>query len=666
MRYLGCAYYPEYWGNERFETDARLMQEAGINIVRIGEFAWCRMEPEEGVFTLEWLHECVQILGRYGINVIMCTPTATPPVWLTSAYLDTLMVRPDGRRLEHGGRRHYCYSSDTYMRHTTRIVEKLASEFSKYENVVGWQIDNEPDLCETGGCYCECCQAKFQAWLKNRYGSIAELNKHWKTGFWSMDYTEWSQVRLGLLDGQHYTSRALDTRRFFSDALGGYIISQGDIIKKYHPKAVVSTNLNGCVFTSLDYNKIYSTMDITMKDLYFDISTMDTNVMIMDQFRSYKPGKKFWITETGAGMCGIGRPSHKDQFKAWMWSSYAHGADAYVVFRWRTCLSGQEQDLEGMLEHSGHPGHRYKKIKAAFHEMREISAVLGDMPLPTPQIAIVHDYDVMWGYQSNSTSKEIDYEKNFGRLYQELYRKQLSADIIETSANLDKYKLIILPSLVMIDQDFAERLQIFVEKGGVVLAQGQIGMKDRNCNYLNERGPQFLQDLLGIKVNGGMYLFSKVEVEESWTNRTDFSVKLAGKLGRTDVSGAASVWIGDLELNGGTPLLTFSEDDYEGQGVIVEKQTGKGTVVYAAAIGLDDKLFEDMFEYILGKAGIKFNKGIPEHVEIIRRGKYTFAINHLREAVTIQLEAENNAVLGEIRNGEVFLKPYGVAILEGM
>ena len=663
MRYLGCAYYPEYWGRERVETDAKLMQEAGINIVRIGEFAWCRMEPEEGVFTLDWLHECVQILGRYGINVIMCTPTATPPAWLTSTYPDTLLVRADGRRLEHGSRRHYCYSSDTYMRHTTRIVEKLALEFLKYENVVGWQIDNEPDLCGIGGCYCESCQAKFQAWLKNRYGSVEELNKHWRTGFWSMDYTDWRQVRLGLIDGQHYPSQVLDTRRFFSDALGGYIIKQGEIIKKLHPGAIVSTNLNGGVFTNLDYYKIYSTMDVAMKDLYFDICTMDINVMIMDQFCSYKPGKKFWITETGAGMCGIGRPSHKDQFKAWMWSSYAHGADCYVVFRWRTCLSGQEQELEGMLEHSGYPGHRYRKVKAAFKEMREISGILGDLPLPKPEIAFVHDYDVMWGYQSNRS--KINYEKNFVRLYQELYRKQLSVEIIETSAPLDKYKLVVLPSLVIIDQDFAEKLERFIEKGGVVLAQGQVGMKDRNCNYLEERGLCFLQEVFGIIIDGGMYLFSAVEVNESWANRNNFTVKLAGKLDGIDVSGAASVWIGDLELNGGAPLLTFSEDDYEGQPAIVEKQTGKGTTVYIAAIGLDDKLFENLFDYVLGKAGIKSNKGIPEHVEIIRKGRYTFVINHLREVVKIQLDGENKAVLGVINNGEVSLKPYGVAILEG-
>lgn len=664
MKYLGCAYYPEYWGRERVETDARLMQEAGINIARIGEFAWCRMEPEEGVFNLDWLHECVRILGRYGINVIMCTPTAAPPAWLTSNYPDTLLTSADGRKLEHGGRRHYCYSSDAYIRHTARIVERLALEFSKHENIAGWQIDNEPDLCETGGCCCENCQAKFRAWLGNRYGSVEELNKHWGTGFWSMDYTDWSQVKLGMVDGRHPSSRALDTRRFFSEALGGYIIRQAEIIKRVHPGAVVSTNLNGGVFTELDFNKIFSSMDIAMKDLYFDIQTMNTNVMILDQFRSYKPGKKFWITETGAGMCGSGKPSHKDQFKAWMWSSYAHGADAYVVFRWRTCLSGQEQELEGMLEHSGYPGHRYEKVKEAFREMREISRLLGDLPLPEAEIAFIHDYDVMWGYQSNNRTGRIDYEKNFAGLYQELYKRQLPADIIDTSAQIGKYKLIVLPSLVMIDQEFAEKLERFIKNGGVVLAQGQIGMKDRNCNYLNERGPRFLQQTLGVNITGGMYLYSRVEVNESWNNSNHFAVKLAGKLNGSDVSGVAAVWIGDLELNGAAPLLFFSEEEYEGQPAIVEKQTGKGTSVYAAMIGMDDKILGCLFDYVLGKAGIKYYEGIPEHVEVIRKGRYTFAINHLKEPVKIKLEGQYTVVMGDAGNGEVPLKPYGVAILE--
>ncbi|MBC7961064.1 MAG: Beta-galactosidase C-terminal domain, partial [Vallitaleaceae bacterium] len=160
------------------------------------------------------------------------------------------------------------------------------------------------------------------------------------------------------------------------------------------------------------------------------------------------------------------------------------------------------------------------------------------------------------------------------------------------------------------------------------------------------------------------YLFSAVEVNEHWNNRTQFSMKVAGKLNDRQVLGEASVWAGDIELNGGTTLLTFNDSDYAGQPVITEKQTGEGTAIYAAAVGLDDTLMELLFDYSLGKAGIAFNKGVPEHVEVIRRGNYTFVINHLNEAVKVQLEGQYKAILGEISHKDVELKPYGVVILE--
>jgi beta-galactosidase GanA len=136
VKYLGCAYYPEYWGVQRVKTDAKLMRKAGINIVRIGEFAWCRMEPEDGRFTLDWLHETVETLAKSGIDVLMCTPTAAPPAWLTSAYPDALVVRADGTRATHGGRRHYCTTSDTYRRLSARITDVLSEEMAQHRNVV--------------------------------------------------------------------------------------------------------------------------------------------------------------------------------------------------------------------------------------------------------------------------------------------------------------------------------------------------------------------------------------------------------------------------------------------------------------------------------------------------------------------------------------------------
>ncbi len=193
IKYRGVAWYPEFWPEERWDDDIRLMREAHINLVRIGEFAWTPMEPAEGRFDLGWLHRVVEKLGAAGIEVMLCTPTATPPAWLTNAYPDTLLVTKEGKRAVHGGRRHYCPTSPTYRRHVERITERLASEFSRHANVTSWQIDNELGP-ESGECYCQSCADGFRAWLQRRYGTLERLNAAWQTRFWSVVYTDWSEV----------------------------------------------------------------------------------------------------------------------------------------------------------------------------------------------------------------------------------------------------------------------------------------------------------------------------------------------------------------------------------------------------------------------------------------------------------------------------------------
>jgi beta-galactosidase len=405
-------------------------------------------------------------------------------------------------------------------------------------------------------------------------------------------------------------------------------------------------------------------MDVAFKDLYFDICTMDVNAMIMEQFRSFKPGKPYWITETGAGMCGAGRPAHPGQFNAWLWSSFAHGGDAHVVFRWRTCLSGQEQDLEGMLEHSGIPGHRYQAIKKAFLEMRMIAPQLGELPLPVAETAFVHDYETMWGYQSTGIGGLINYEKQFCALYREFYKRNVRADIVPPGADLSRYKLVVLPSLVMVDESFAKQLKKFVEGGGVVLAHGQLAMMDMNIKYLPIQGPDHLQDVFGVLINGGMYLYSQVMPDECSGQSRNFNVRLGGKLGGRTAKGVASTWLGDLEATDARVLLKVEEDVYAGQPAVVEKATGKGLAVYSAATRLDDALIGRLVDYVLTRAGISPLKKIPEHVEVIRRGAMTFVINHLDKPVELNLGLKGKVFRGSLRNGKARLKPYDILIVK--
>jgi beta-galactosidase len=665
MRYYGCAYYPEYWGRARFERDAKLMRDAGINLARIGEFAWSRMEPEEGRFDLDWLHECLETLGAYGVQVLACTPTAAPPAWLTTAYPDTLNVRADGRRNAHGSRRHYCYTSDTYRRHTARIVSRLATELARHKNLAGWQLDNEFGP-ENGWCHCENCQARFQAWLQRKYGSLAELNRRWRCGFWSMDYTDWRQIRLAEDPWNSYSSRVLDSKRFFSASITEYAHFQAALIREAHRGVLVTTNGMGPVFGPIDYYKLFAGLDVACDDLYFDIGTMDTNVAAMHVFRSLKPGKRYWITETGSGALDHGKPPHKDQFRAWAWSILAHGGDAELIFRWRSCLSGQEQELQGILEHSGRPRHRYAAVKRCFSEMRKLCEQMGELPLPEVPVAIVQDYEVLWGYEASRIGKEVGYLNLLYRLHRELYDRHVAADIIPPDRSLSGYRLVILPSLMMIRPEFAARIKTFVQKGGVCLAVGQIGMRDECDNYLPSPGPQHLQDLLGVLIEGGMYLGSHVGPEEGlWVpehKATHPEVAVAGKLAGAAERGSTKTWIADLTLNGGRALLSFDGEAYAGQPAVVERRTGRGWTVYAGAVDLDDHLRGRLMDYVLTAARVRRGPVTPRHVEVTTRGDYTFIINHTDAPVTVEVGAKGKALLGTCRNGVAELGPYGVVV----
>ena len=159
--YVGAAYYPEMWPESEVERDIARMKEAGVNVVRVAEFAWGKMEPEEGVFDFGWLERAVDKLAAAGIGVIMCTPTCTPPRWLLDKYPETRTVYADRTRTEVFSRCHPCKSSPV-MREKNRIITtQLAERFGKRKGIIGWQIDNEI-FPYNEGCYCENCIRGFR------------------------------------------------------------------------------------------------------------------------------------------------------------------------------------------------------------------------------------------------------------------------------------------------------------------------------------------------------------------------------------------------------------------------------------------------------------------------------------------------------------------------
>ena len=265
---LGVCYYPEHWPEERWSTDARLMAERP-GVVRIGEFAWARMEPEEGRFDFAWLDRAVETLAAQGLEVVMGTPTPTPPAWLVHAYPEVLPVDKQGRVRRFGSRRHVCPNSPAYYRLTERIVTAQAERYGRHEAVIGWQIDNEIGCHDTARCYCDQCVSAFRRWLQARYGDLQTLNEAWGTTFWSQWYSDWEQIGAPILGvTEQNLSHVLDYYRFSSDSWVAYEAFQARLIRQHgDPAKFISHNYMG-TFPDLDYHKLGEPLDLVTWDSY--------------------------------------------------------------------------------------------------------------------------------------------------------------------------------------------------------------------------------------------------------------------------------------------------------------------------------------------------------------------------------------------------------------
>lgn len=358
---FGVCYYPEHWPESRWLIDVQLMREAGIDIVRIGEFAWSKMEPQEDVYDWEWLDRAIDVLGRAGLQVVLGTPTATPPVWLSRAHPDILRVDADELQRDHGTRRHYCPNSTTYRAYSRRIVRAMAERYGTHPHVIGWQIDNEFGGGKTARCYCPNCVAAFSAWLDARYKSIETLNEAWGAVFWSQSYAGFDEIRPPHA-GVNYKnpSQVLDFYRFSAESYVTYQQEQIDILRDLAPNHFITHNFMG-LYRDLDQHALAKALDFATWDAYPTgfperwrnfLYAPDADFSRNDPVYAYDVGEPvminmahaltrglkqqpFWIMEQQCGhinWAGLNPQARRGTVRLWTWQSVAAGADVIVFF----------------------------------------------------------------------------------------------------------------------------------------------------------------------------------------------------------------------------------------------------------------------------------------------------------------------------------------------
>ncbi len=660
--FYGADYYPEHWPEERWEIDANLMHEAHMNIVRMAEFAWSKIEPKEGEYNFEWLDKAINILSKYGIKVVLGTPTAAPPKWLIDKYPDILPVDSNGFVMGFGSRRHYCPNNPHYHEYTTKIVETMAEHYKNNPNVIAWQIDNEFG-CHESLCYCDNCLKAFRTWLKDKYGTIENLNNSWGTIFWSQTYNDWNSVispRRAVTS--HNPSLLLDYKRFMSDSFVKYQKLQVDLIKRIIPSATITHNFMG-QFNQIDYYNLARDLDfvswdnypvMNFRDITFNIKKLSTDVALSHDITRGLKKRNFWVMEQQSGPTGweeVGRQLRPNEMRLWVYQGIAHGADSIIYFRWRTSTMGTEEYWHGILDHDAIPRRRYEEVKLIGEELKRVEKLV-EGSVVNSEVALVRSFDNEWVFEIQPHAHGFRYMEQLKKYYNYFYRRNIQVDIVNPYDDLSKYKLVVAPGLIMLNDRITKSILDYVKNGGVFLTTFRAGAKlwDNRMNSSSLLGP--LKDILGIDIEE----YGAIPIGE------EISIKVGSEIGK------ASFWYDVVKPITAKALGEYASEYLDGMKFFTVNNYGKGRTYYVGTIP-DDKSLQIIMDTVLkdvnlkevpieGKEGVEITKRIKDNNAIY------FVLNFNNEESLVTL----NKPMIDILNGQkieknLHIKPFEVKVL---
>jgi beta-galactosidase len=673
---LGVCYYPEHWPENLWEDDLERMLDHGLEVIRIAEFAWNKFEPEEGVFTFDFFDRFLELAYKKGMRVIFCTPTATPPAWLTDKYPEVLNASLDGTLYRHGMRRHYNYNSLAYREFTKRIVDKLASHYYSHPAIIGWQIDNELN-CEMNVFYSESDHKAFRLYMKDKFKTLDALNDAMGTAFWNQTYSSWEEIYLSRPNNHNSNNphMALEEKRFYSKSTISFCKLQSDIIRKYVPKEIFITT-NG-IFGHVDSHEMTDTaLDFITYDSYpnfaFDSNTDPKRPRNMNdrnwsrnlsKVRSISPN--FGIMEQQSGPGGwdfrIKQPSPKPgQMRLWTFQSIAHGADFISYFRWRTSWIGTEIYWHGLNDYSNEPNRRLTELKSIHNDIIRISNIAGARY--TAQIAMVKDYDNEWDGEQDQWHGPLDkFSDNGWFTAAQITHTPMDYVFLRNSEeqktslkDLEKYKLLIYPHPTIFTQDTADLLKAYVRGGGKLIMGARTGYKDIYGRCPMRPMPGFASDICGVKVIDYTHLGPDDGDEFAiWDDEIIEAPVFNDILEATE----------DAEV-----LAVFKGNYYNRQPALVSKNWGKGTAYYFGA-GFSPKTAEVFLRKMNYVSPYEDVMEIPEEVELAVRSKneeeYLILLNYKPYSVQVLIkEPVEDLLTGELMFGSSNLNKFGVMILK--
>ena len=645
---IGTCYYPEHWPEDTWQPDAQRMKALGLTWVRVGEFAWSALEPEEGRLQFDWLDRSIDILGDAGLKVVLGTPTPTPPKWLIDKYDDVLQVDAQGRVRKFGSRRHYCFNSASYRRETERIVTLLAERYGSA--VQAWQTDNEYGCHDTIRCYCGNCERAFRVWLEEKYCDIGALNEAWWNVFWSMEYTSFGEVELpNLTVTEANPSHTLDFYRFSSDSVIDYDKLQCGLIRQHSSKPITHNAM--IYFADLDYYKLAKNLDTLTWDNY-PLGTLETSFLpealktrymrtghpdltsfLHDLYYGAKR-QPFWVMEQQPGQVNWASSNPlpaPGAVRLWSHQAFSHGADVVAYFRWRSARGAQELMHAGMNLHDG-------SADRASQEAAQVASELAPSEEVKAEVALLLDIENLWATHLQPHAQGWNYWALQLAYYQTLRALGLAVSVLHPSEDLRGYKVAFAPALHLASEALAEHLTDYVRAGGHLVLGPRSGAKTPT-NIAQTPAPGPFSELTGVRIDHVDGLRPGVEEE----------VELKG------ASYAYHTWADVLTPTSADVLATYRTDAYPNAAAVTRRVVGEGRCTVLGMWG-SDALHRALFTEILEAADLSL-LSLPEGVRLMRRGR-GYLMNF--GARTLMLEGELAELTGRSELGAydvVFLEP---------
>lgn len=637
--FLGAAWYPEQWPEAQWDHDLQLMQDAHMNVVRVGEFAWSTMEPREGVYELDWLERAIELAAKHHIAVVIGTPTDAPPAWMTTKYPDVLGMNADGHWREHGGRRQFNYASERYRQFCAQIVAQLARRFGHNPNVIGWQIGNE----YTDESFDPTTRALYQQYLRAKFGSLAKLNRAWVADCGPQRFTDWSQVPLDPAGGG--PGQLLEHKHFVTAVWRRFQKNQIDVLRPLVAQSqFITTNIGGLAWSdNWDHYAMTADLDLASWDDYVGQGHLDAakNAMLNDFVRGWKR-QNFWVMETepaSVNWAPINNALWPGETRALAWQAIGHGADAVLYWQWRDALNGQEQYHGAIAGPDGKPLPVYHEIARLGRDLEATRKAL-EGTSPHAKIAILHDYDSRWAIDFQPFTTQYDQQQVMLRFYTPL--QQIAehggdaVDIVDPHvAPLERYKLLVAPGLNVISTQMAEKLLTYVRNGGHLLLGPRSGMKDENNALNTQRQPGPLVDALGGRV------------EQYYA--IDSAIGIAG------THNAADVWAESLSTSSPDVAVVLryglGNGWLEGKPAMIRREVGKGSITYLGTLP-DAALMSDLLSTVAkdaGAVGALVLADLPSGIELCVRGGHSrrvlVLINHGNSPKTVHLKGSYRTLI---------------------